>query len=501
MPSNASPLSLSPPRRAIVATGLVAALISSVAVTASPAIAVDTVPVITISDSQTEIQVDRVLTLGGDDDFGFGTTSSSRLQVSFENLTDTPETYGLAADMETKGVEQRAWLPETFGEGFEGVEDIFSVGIDAHSTGRSQWDGYLPDWPGETYGFYRIAVDGVDLAMPELVGSFTNAGTWVRFSFADEQIGQLATFDDPQVYQGADTIARASGLTPGEQLGLWLSPGIDYFSFMITGARLAEDAVYVGEGFVAADGTLTASLAVPPDLSADPTYGTYYQLLVGNAENRNWPAGSTSSIKVVVPPLGTVVEGSALAGPTLDDPLVTKTFDSSGAGEGTGVSLDFGSSAVTSPGVTTTTVSDSGPTVTGFTFATNPPTYYYLHTTATFTGQVEVCVYYDPAVVTGGPFSLLHYVNGAWVTLPNGPNWGDGSACGLTDSFSPFVMAKTSQVTLTKVSQCLHGGWATSTNPVFKSQVKCITYVALHQHAIRQVIKAFIQRVLHHVWY
>ncbi len=501
MSSNANPRPLFTRRRAMIAVGVVAALIGSVAVTSTAASAVETVPVTTITDGQTTIQVDRLLTTSGDDEFSFGTSSSSRLRVSIENLTDAPETYGLAADMETKGVEQRAWLPGAFGAGNAGIEEFFSVEVNAQSSGISELDGFLPDWPGETYGFYRIAIDGITLAEPELVGAFTNEGTWVRFSITDAQIGQLATFDDLHVYQGADTVARASGLTPGEQLGLWLSPGIDYFSFMITGARLADDAVYVGEGFVAPDGTLTASLAVPPNLAADPTWGTNYQLLVGNAVNRYWPAGSNSSINVVVPPTGTVVTGSAVVGPTATEPVVTKAFDPGGPGAGTSVSLDFGGTSSLSSGVTTATVSESGPTMDGFTLATDPPTYYYLHTTATFTGEVEVCVSYDSVGGTVGPFDLRHYVNGAWVTLAPGPSSADGVACGMTDSFSPFALAKSNEVTLTKVQQCRQGGWATSTNPVFTSQAKCVTYIALGGHTVKEVITAIIKKVLHHVWY
>ena len=45
-------------------------------------------------------------------------------------------------------------------------------------------------------------------------------------------------------------------------------------------------------------------------------------------------------------------------------------------------------------------------------------------------------------------------------------------------------------------------GWrATSTNPVFTSQAKCVTYIALGGHTVKEVITAIIKKVLHHVWY
>jgi len=497
----------------MIAVGVVAALVGSVSITSSVAFAADPVPVVTLSDGQTSIQIDRVFTTGGNDIFHFGTTSSSYFQVALSNSTDYSETYGLAADLEAPGASQQLWLPETWThdpENQTGFNDFFSVEVGPNSTALSSTggiipDGALPDWPGETYGFYRIAIDGITLAQPELVGSFTNTGTHVPFliSFdpeyggvSDVQVGQRAIFDDSDVYAGADTVARVAGLTPGAQLGLWLSPGIDYLAFVITGARLADNAVYAGEGLVAPDEKLTATLAVPPGLSPGN-----YQLLIGNDAGRDWPAGSTSSINVVVPPPGAVLTGSAVVGPTATEPVVTKTFDAGSAGAGTSVSLDFGGTSGLSDGVTTATVSESGPTMDGFTLATNPPTYYYLHTTATFTGEVEVCVSYDSVGGTVGPFDLRHYVNGAWVTLAPGPSSADGVACGMTDSFSPFALAKSNEVTLTKVQQCRQGGWATSTNPVFTSQAKCVTYIALGGHTVKEVITAIIKKVLHHVWY
>lgn len=478
--------------KVLISVGVVGALIASVAFTASPAVAVDTVRAYTFTTAQTEIRIDKVT----GEEF-LGNVNSTHFVDEVENFTDQAESFGLAADSETQGVEKRLWLPESFPgtpEDSASAASIFRIDVDAHSSARSIADGFIPDWPGITYGFYRIAVDGITLETPELIGSFTTTGVHVAIHFFDDgegldaRMGQPATFVGSSVFPGADTVATAQGLTPGEQLGLWLSPGIDYFSFIASGAQLADSAVYAGEGFVAPDGTLTATLAVPPNLVPGS-----YQLLVGNAGDRNWPAGTTEPINVVAAPQGTVVSGSAVEGPTLESAVVQRTVGS------TQIVFDFGSE-VTAAGVTTATVSDSGPTVNGFQFAGGSPLYYYLHTTAEFSGPVEVCFTYDVAQVGAGPVDIRHFTNGAWETLPSGPNSDtvNGVTCGMTTSFSPFALAKPAQVVLTKVQQCLNGGWAASTNPVFANQSKCLVYVALGGRTIVQVIKAIIVKIFHH---
>jgi CSLREA domain-containing protein len=70
---------------------------------------------------------------------------------------------------------------------------------------------------------------------------------------------------------------------------------------------------------------------------------------------------------------------------------------------------------------------------------------YDISTTAAFSGQITICLSYDPAVGDPGAVSLLHLVNGSWVdvTAPGGSAL--GLACGEVDSLSPFVIALTAE--------------------------------------------------------
>jgi hypothetical protein len=91
-------------------------------------------------------------------------------------------------------------------------------------------------------------------------------------------------------------------------------------------------------------------------------------------------------------------------------------------------------------GVTTATVSATGPVADGFTLTSDPPLYYHLSTTSTFTGLVTVCIEYDPANLPGQVPRLYHFdtVAGRWVDITTTSVL--GTVCGQTTSFSPFTL-------------------------------------------------------------
>ena len=98
------------------------------------------------------------------------------------------------------------------------------------------------------------------------------------------------------------------------------------------------------------------------------------------------------------------------------------------------VELKFGD--VSDAGTTTLTTSEDGPGPTGFALG-DPAVYYNLETTATFTGEVEVCIQLTQQPDGDLPH-LYHYTNGAWTDITSYQD--PGKICGLTSSFSPFAL-------------------------------------------------------------
>jgi probable HAF family extracellular repeat protein len=99
------------------------------------------------------------------------------------------------------------------------------------------------------------------------------------------------------------------------------------------------------------------------------------------------------------------------------------------------VTLTFAN--VTQGGGTTLATSASGPSPpAGFNLG-DPPTYYELSTTASFTGSVQVCI--DATGVTfNGPPALWHYDGGTWVNVTTSVN--GQIVCGSVTSLSPFAL-------------------------------------------------------------
>jgi hypothetical protein len=67
--------------------------------------------------------------------------------------------------------------------------------------------------------------------------------------------------------------------------------------------------------------------------------------------------------------------------------------------------------------------------------------FYDVSTTATFSGNVTVCLSYNPAAVTQ-PVQLLHYDGSAWVDVTTSNDAVNGLICGDVSSLSPFAIAQ-----------------------------------------------------------
>lgn len=105
------------------------------------------------------------------------------------------------------------------------------------------------------------------------------------------------------------------------------------------------------------------------------------------------------------------------------------------------VTLTFDS--VTVGGDTTLVTDTVGPAVpAGFQLG-DPPDYFEITTSATFSGSVEVCITYDETAYAPPESSirLLHFESGAWSDITTSRDENANRVCGSTTSFSPFVLA------------------------------------------------------------
>jgi hypothetical protein len=139
-----------------------------------------------------------------------------------------------------------------------------------------------------------------------------------------------------------------------------------------------------------------------------------------------------------------------------------------------GVDVTF--SSVTGGGTTSVTqISDAPPVPAGFQIG-DPPLYYDLSTTATFSGSATVCVPYGFAPAGTTP-KLLHYDGGTWVNVTTTFDDLTRIVCGSVTSFSPFAAVFVPTRPVAK-SDCKNGGWQRYTDPSFKNEGDCVSYVA-----------------------
>jgi YVTN family beta-propeller protein len=103
------------------------------------------------------------------------------------------------------------------------------------------------------------------------------------------------------------------------------------------------------------------------------------------------------------------------------------------------VSVTFAS--VTQAGQTSVTVGNTGSAPPANFQLGNPPTYYDLTTTATFSGGTVVCIHYG-GITFNNPsaIKLNHFENGAWVDRTTSVNTATQTVCGTVTSFSPFAL-------------------------------------------------------------
>ncbi|MFT5232298.1 MAG: hypothetical protein ACI9UK_000013 [Candidatus Krumholzibacteriia bacterium] len=147
--------------------------------------------------------------------------------------------------------------------------------------------------------------------------------------------------------------------------------------------------------------------------------------------------------------------------PTLGTSEFSQCFDTTNTPAGSNIEVNMGIIGneaaltfddVTTSGSTTASMGASGPGApAGFIFG-DPIEYWEIATTATFTGDIEVCLPYDPSNFIGdeSELVLLHWDNTldppAWVDITTNIDTRGNEVCGTTSHLSPFVVATTAFV-------------------------------------------------------
>lgn len=351
---------------------------------------------------------------------------------------------GLGTDFGTQGEVEHLWTPAGWGDFAEmlsSIDDTFWLTLDPGESladadgGASTWANPLPSWSGHTLGIFELSEPPTEGIVPTATpldlfvqpGGFVPAHTEeAELDHFSQLVGTEARVNSsggsPDLFPGLSSTVTASGLTPGEQLELWIAPNMDYFAVVLYGGGLPVGAQQVGTGTVGPDGVLDADFTLPSD-----TVKQSYQLVAGNRGERYWPAGTHSSFEVTDPPNPVTVP--SVPGVEAEIPLTQTTAL---------VTYPVTSSA----GTTTVVESSTGPLPDNFVMATDPPMYYHLSTTATFSDDVTVCFEYDPVALPGPAPRLYHYDidrdPAQWVDITTSRV--EGKVCGLTPSFSPFTI-------------------------------------------------------------
>ena len=174
------------------------------------------------------------------------------------------------------------------------------------------------------------------------------------------------------------------------------------------------------------------SNAIPPgDTSA---------VLVVDTNARNFTAGKVNVIDGSV----TTVDAFQPAAPGAPNTSTGANVSVQPKDAGTNtapVNLTF--SNITTPGQTSVMISNTDPGLpTGFQLG-NPPTFYNLSTTATFTPPIQVCINYAGISFTGSEFDIdfLHLESGTWTSRKISQNIVTKVICGSVSSLSPFALA------------------------------------------------------------
>ena len=166
--------------------------------------------------------------------------------------------------------------------------------------------------------------------------------------------------------------------------------------------------------------------------STDPAiFRTGTNVIEYSVQNLGGITSASFTATVAVPTAGATSPGTNVAVQPTD----------STTGTTAPISLTF--SNVTGGGTTTVTSSSGGaPPPDGFKLG-NPPTYYNISSTATFSGSVQLCIDYSGVQYSNAStLKLMHFTGGAWVDVTTSNDTSRNVICGTTPHFSPFVVVE-----------------------------------------------------------
>ena len=263
-------------------------------------------------------------------------------------------------------------------------------------------------------------------------------------------------------------VTHAQGDIINDTFTLFMAPGIYY------GAALLCDlngmyGVIDGLDDLSQVVPLTISTSVLPSADVGTNYSQFVQVINGNLPfswsiisgslptglGLNGLTGEISGTPTTVQDTNFTVQVTDANNQTASKDLSITVHGNTPAGSSVQVissntTLTF--SNITQEGQTTITASSGGqPPPTGFKLG-NPATYYSISTTATFTGNVEICINW-----TQGQFNnennlkLFHNDGTNWVNITESgyPDTVNNTICGLTTSFSDFGIFEKKQVEAT----------------------------------------------------
>jgi hypothetical protein len=275
---------------------------------------------------------------------------------------------------------------------------------------------------------------GTDIADPAPVATCTPAsgstfplGTTTVNCFATDASGNTSTSGSFNV-----TVQDTTGptVTPPADIVIYATE----FS-TVYGARgnVSPQLAAFLAGGSATDAVTASPTALPPQFQGvDADNNTFFPLGVNQVTFRfQDAAGNIGTATALV----TVQQPAGGAPTSAGSGVSVSPTDANGVGQP--VTLTF--SGVSQPGLTTANASPTGPPLPA-NFQLKG-VYYDISTTAIYTPPITIC--FSGNFLPGD--TLLHYENGAWVTLPNqvllpptGPPF--TQLCALTNSLSPFAV-------------------------------------------------------------